>query len=121
MLKKFFSKQGFHVFSAGDGAQGYELAVKEKPDLVITDLLIPKIHGLDLCRKIKNDPQLGQIKVILLTAVYKKIPFRDDIEGCGAEDYLEKPVDLKHLKNRVDELLSMKREKDTAPDFYEVD
>ena len=123
LLKIFLRKHKFQVFCAENGAKGYDLVKKEKPDILITDLLIPKIHGLDLSRKVKDDPELEGVKVVLMSGLYRKTTFRDEIEGSDADDFIKKPIDLKHLKNLIDKLLGMKKEKnlDKAPDFYEVD
>lgn len=123
LLKKFLEKHKFQVFCAEDGAKGYDLVKKVKPDILIIDMLIPKIHGLDLSRKVKDDPELENVKVILMSGLYGDTTFRDDIEGSNADDFIKKPLDLNHLKSLMHKLLSMKKEKDLdkAPDFYDVD
>ena len=105
MLEMVFSRHGFQVFSAQDGAEGYELAQKEKPDILISDMLLPKIHGTELCKKIKETPELKQTKVILMTAVYKGPSFRFEARDCGADDFIEKPLDMKDLLSRIDKFL----------------
>ena len=105
MLEMVFSRHGFQVFSAQDGAEGYELAQKEKPDILISDMLLPKIHGTELCKKIKETPELKQTKVILMTAVYKGPSFRFESRDCGADDFIEKPLDMKDLLSRIDKFL----------------
>lgn len=105
MLEMVFSRHGFQVFSAQDGAEGYELAQKEKPDILISDMLLPKIHGTELCKKIKETPELKQTKVILMTAVYKGPSFRFEARDCGADDFIEKPIDMKDLLSRIDKFL----------------
>ena len=105
MLEMVFSRHGFQVFSAQDGAEGYELVQKEKPDILISDMLLPKIHGTELCKKIKETPELKQTKVILMTAVYKGPSFRFEAKDCGADDFIEKPLDMKDLLSRIDKFL----------------
>ncbi|MCK4263897.1 MAG: response regulator [Candidatus Aminicenantes bacterium] len=105
MLEMVFSRHGFQVFSALDGAEGYELVQKEKPDILISDMLLPKIHGTELCKKIKETPELKQTKVILMTAVYKGPSFRFEARDCGADDFIEKPLDMKDLLSRIDKFL----------------
>lgn len=105
MLEMVFSRHGFKVFSAQDGAEGYELVQKEKPDILISDMLLPKIHGTELCKKIKETPELKQTKVILMTAVYKGPSFRFEARDCGADDFIEKPLDMKDLLSRIDKFL----------------
>src|SRR4030042_5703875 len=73
LLEGILGQNDFLVRSARDGQAGLALVRKEKPDLVISDVVLPKLDGLGLCDQIKSDPELGRTKVILLTAVYKTI------------------------------------------------
>ena len=104
LLEEVLTKKGFKVLSARDGAEGYLLIEKEKPDVLISDMLIPKLHGLDLCRKIKETPELRQIKVILMTAVYKDPVFMAQAKSCGADCFIEKPINTKDLISRIKEI-----------------
>ena len=106
MLEMILSRHGYHVLSAKDGAEGFELAVKEKPDAVISDMLIPKIHGLELCTKIKQDPQLKDIKIILMTAVYKGAAFKFQAKESGADHFIEKPINTNNLLEKLKELIT---------------
>ena len=101
ILKKRLSQDDFQVFYAQDGESGYDLIRREKPDIVITDLLLPKIHGLDLCRKIKEDKDLKRTKVILMTATYKAPVFRREIQNSGAEEFIEKPLSTIDLMKKI--------------------
>lgn len=101
LLKRLLSQNEFQVFGAQDGKSGYELIQSEKPDLVISDLLLPKIHGLDLCQKIKEDPSLKKTKVILITATYKTAAFKHEIKESGAEEFIEKPIDTIELMKKI--------------------
>lgn len=106
MLEMILSRHGYQVLSAKDGAEGFELAAKEKPGVVISDMLIPKIHGLDLCTKIKQDPQLKDIKIILMTAVYKGAAFQFEAKDSGADHFIQKPIDTNELLDKLDKLLT---------------
>ena len=106
MLEMILSRHGYQVLSAKDGAEGLELITKEKPDAVISDMLIPKIHGLELCTKIRQDPQLKDIKVILMTAVYKGVAFQFEAKDSGADHFIEKPIDTNELLDKLDKLLT---------------
>jgi len=106
MLEMILSRHGYMVLSAKDGAGGLELISKEKPDVVISDMLIPKIHGLELCAKMKQDPELKEIKVILMTAVYKGATFHFEAKNCGADHFIEKPIDMNGLLDKLNELLA---------------
>ena len=105
MLEMVLSRHGYLVLSAKDGQEGLDLLNKERPDAIISDMLIPKIHGLDLCKKIKQDPQLKTIKVIMMTAVYKGASFQLTAKDCGADHFVEKPIDTKGLVDKLNEIL----------------
>jgi CheY-like chemotaxis protein len=106
MLEMILSRHGYLTLSAKDGAEGYEIAIKEKPDALICDMLIPKIHGLELCAKIKQDPQFKETKVILMTAVYKGTAFKFEARESGADHFIEKPIDTNELLDKLDELIA---------------
>jgi len=106
MLEMILSRHGYLTLSAKDGAEGLEIAIREKPDVVISDMLIPKIHGLDLCAKIKQDLQLKETKVILMTAVYKGASFKFEAKDSGADHFIEKPINTNDLLDKLDELIA---------------
>jgi len=106
MLEMILSRHGYLTLNAKDGAEGLEIAIKEKPDAVISDMLIPKIHGLELCAKIKQDPQLKETKVILMTAVYKGAAFQFEAKESGADCFIEKPIDTNELLKKLEELIA---------------
>lgn len=84
-----FSKEGLKVMRAEDGAAGLELAKKEKPDLVLLDIIMPKLDGFAVLKELKNDPQMGSTHVLLLTNLGQS----EDVEKgrqLGADDYFIK-------------------------------
>ena len=103
VLTKILSSAGFEVVSAADGATGLEIISREKPDLVVTDLLIPRIDGLGVCAKIKADPGLSGVKLVIITAV-KNYAFQSEARNCGADLVLEKPISYEMLKAALDQL-----------------
>lgn len=106
MLEMVLSRHGYQVLNAKDGAEGWAKASKEKPDVVISDMLIPKIHGLELCAKIKKDPELKKTKVILMTAVYKRASFHLEAKDSGADYFIEKPIDTNGLLEKLEKSLT---------------
>ncbi|NPV83866.1 MAG: response regulator [Candidatus Aminicenantes bacterium] len=102
MLEKLLSEKGYRVVKAHDGEKGLKLVREERPKLVICDMLLPKIHGADLCRKIKDDPELKETRVVLITAVYKGATSRIDVKSYGADNYFEKPINTKELLSWVE-------------------
>jgi CheY-like chemotaxis protein len=107
MLEMVLSRHGFQVLIAKDGAEGWDLVWKERPNVVISDMLIPKIHGLELCSRIKQDPELKKIKVILMTAVYKGVSFQSDAKESGADYFVEKPIDTNGLLAKPEKSLTI--------------
>lgn len=97
---------GFRVVTARDGQEALELAVQERPDLLITDYHMPQLSGLELCRKLKQDPQTAQIPAIMLTARgYHLEPH--DTEQSGILRMISKPFSPRHLLATVNEVLGM--------------
>jgi DNA-binding response OmpR family regulator len=88
---------GYRVIRAADGRQGLELAARDRPDLVLLDLLLPQIGGLEVCRELRREMM---VPIIMLTA---KSSERDKLEGrdLGADDYITKPFSPRELVARV--------------------
>jgi DNA-binding response OmpR family regulator len=80
------------LFVASDGEEGLEIIREEKPDLVFLDVMMPKMNGYDVCRTVKNDPELQDIKIILLTAKGQEADKKLGLE-VGALKYMTKPFD----------------------------
>ena len=101
VLRRSLSLEGFDVESAGDGETGLALALENRPDLVILDLMLPDMEGLEVCRRIRTLPgALAQVPVLMLTA---KGDAMDRIIGLeiGADDYLPKPFEPRELLARI--------------------
>jgi len=81
-----------------------EMIKSDHPDVVICDVLIPKIDGIDICEKIKKDPYLNDIKVILMTAL-KNIMIQKEAKASGADGFVEKPTDSRQLLTLIKSLL----------------
>lgn len=97
--------EDFRVLKATNGQDGLELLRKELPDLVICDIMMPKLDGMEFLRLMKSDKKLAHIPVIMLTA---KMGEEDQMTAfdSGADAYLTKPISLKYLRNRIDHLLA---------------
>ncbi len=95
---------GHEVLSADRGAAALTLLQKERPELVLLDLMLPDISGLEICRRLKSDPSLREIPVIMLTARTEEI---DRVVGfeLGADDYVVKPFSVRELILRVQAVL----------------
>jgi two-component system phosphate regulon response regulator PhoB len=97
-------RAGFEVFKAHDGIAGTETALRERPDLIVLDLMLPGRDGYGVFRELKRDPRTVDIPVIMLTA---RAQTEDRIQGleAGADDYLTKPFSPKELLLRVQAIL----------------
>ncbi len=104
MISRSLSQKGFQVLTALDGEEALKKAKEEKPELVISDMLLPRIDGLELCSRIKEDPDLASTRVILMTAVYKTASVRAEALAQKADAYLEKPVSAEELLKIIDSL-----------------
>lgn len=101
-------EEGYAVVEARHGKEGLEAARTHRPDLVVSDVMMPEMDGYAFCKALKADEDLGAAPIILLTA---KADTPDAIEGleCGAEDYVSKPFDMGELQARIERLLASRR------------
>ena len=109
-LEKTLILHGFWVYGTRDGQEAFDVIEREMPDVVISDMLMPKLHGLDLCTNIKRSPELKHIKVILITGVYPGSIGQREALNHGADSFIVKPIDPDRLVNRIFELLSIDAE-----------
>lgn len=101
----FFESAGYAVAQAGDGQVALEMARSERPSIILLDLRLPGLDGYQVCRRLKADPTTAQIPIIMITAFLTASS--DTVRGIeyGADDYLNKPVDLEVLAARVKMIL----------------
>ncbi|MFT7260402.1 MAG: signal transduction histidine kinase/DNA-binding response OmpR family regulator [Glaciecola sp.] len=110
-LRHFISLRlsaSYRILQAENGEQGFTLAQDELPDLIVSDVMMPKMTGYELTKKLKSTPATRTIPVILLTAKASK---RETVEGfaCGADDYLTKPFDTSELIMRVNAQINIRK------------
>jgi len=96
--------RSFHVITAYDGLEGWEKALKHSPDLIISDVMMPELDGLELCTRLKNDLNTSHIPVILLSARAETESYFEGY-GTGADDYIAKPFHLDLLELKVKSLM----------------
>jgi two-component system alkaline phosphatase synthesis response regulator PhoP len=104
LLKHYLTKEGYAAKDAGDGISGLKKARDESYDLIILDIMLPEMDGLEVCKELRGSPKTSTIPVIMLTA---KSEETDKIVGLelGADDYLTKPFSPKELMARIKALL----------------
>jgi len=105
ILRAFLESRGFAVAEASEGRGALAKMEQIRPDLVLLDVMMPGMDGWEVCRVIKQHPQLGGTRVVMVTA---KGGFEDKFEGLrsGADDYVVKPVDFKDLMEKVERNLA---------------
>ncbi|MCS2584173.1 response regulator [Bacteroides sp. BFG-551] len=104
LLVRLFSKV-YSVYEAQDGEEGFEKTKEVQPDIVLSDIMMPKMSGIEMCRMIKSNFETSHIPVILLTAQTAE---EFTIQGLkmGADDYITKPFNVKHLFMRCNNLVN---------------
>jgi len=100
LVRHHLEKEGLHCMEAKDGETALRLARESKPDLLVLDLMLPGIDGLEICRLLRRDPSTAQVAIIMLTAKAEEV---DRIVGLemGADDYIVKPFSPRELVARV--------------------
>jgi len=119
MLDYNFKKEGYRMVACNDGEDALDLAAKEHPDLIILDLMLPGVDGLEVCKILKKESKTASIPIIMLTA---KTQEADKILGLelGADDYVTKPFSPRELIARVKAVLRRIHEKDKLPEVLKI-
>jgi DNA-binding response OmpR family regulator len=114
-LRDSFEYEGYEVSAASDGKEGLEKAAREKPDIILLDVMLPVMSGIDVCRALRN--KAIEIPIIMLTARSQEI---DKVVGLeiGADDYVTKPFSIKELLARVRALLRRAAKQTVEPDAF---
>jgi DNA-binding response OmpR family regulator len=104
LIKLYLEKEGFRTITAMSGTEGLKQVKEEKPDLIVLDLMLPEVDGLEVCKRLRSGPDTAMLPIIMLTA---KAEESDTVIGLelGADDYVTKPFSPKALVARVKALL----------------
>lgn len=94
----------YDVSSAIDGVHGLEVVRKVRPDLLVLDLLMPRMHGFEVCRRLRADPDLKTTKILISSSKSYQHDVRTALEETGADSYIVKPFDVDEFNRRVDEM-----------------
>lgn len=118
LVKMYLEKEGFKTVAASDGAEALKQVRSERPDLVVLDLMLPEIDGLEVCKKLRISPQTAMLPIIMLTA---KSEESDTVVGLelGADDYIGKPFSPRALVARIKALFRrLERSEDRELNIY---
>ncbi|MBL8393570.1 MAG: response regulator [Candidatus Accumulibacter sp.] len=99
-------REGFEVLVAGDGEEALAKVRGERPDLVLLDVMMPKMNGFDVCQALRADPDLAGTRILMLTAKGRDTEVSKGL-GLGADGYMTKPFSTKELLAEVRKLLGM--------------
>lgn len=101
MMEQMILKQGpYRLLTASDGVEAIEKARSDHPNLILLDLMMPKLGGLETCRRLKADEATRAIPVIIVTT-HAEPSFREEAVECGCDDYLTKPITALKLMEKV--------------------
>ena len=114
LVKYNLEKESYQIVEAEDGLQGLRLAKTEKPDLMLLDLMLPQMDGLEVCRSLKGNQATAALPIIMLTAKSEEI---DKVIGLelGADDYMSKPFSPRELVARVKAVLRRSQKEASLP------
>ena len=118
LVKLYLEKEGFRTIAAMTGSEGLKQVKAENPDLIVLDLMLPEMDGLEVCKRLRSSPETAMLPIIMLTA---KAEESDTIIGLelGADDYVTKPFSPKALVARVKALLRrLERNSDNRTNSY---
>jgi YesN/AraC family two-component response regulator len=106
-LSELFADR-YHIYTAHDGEEAYSAVCEQLPDIILCDVMMPKMDGYDLCRKIKNDIRFSHIPLILLTAKTSEQSAYEGIEA-GADDYIAKPFNIEMLSLKLAKIVEKQK------------
>ncbi|MFA6029033.1 MAG: response regulator [Elusimicrobiota bacterium] len=103
-LQALLKSKGYEVSFAPDGLQGLEMARKGRPDLILLDVLIPRVNGYEVCRQLRTEPKTKEIRIVMVTG----LGTMRDVEkafACGATDYIIKPFNTDRLLKKIEKVM----------------
>ncbi len=107
LLQAYLEDVDCRTVPANDGLEGLEILAKAPPDFILLDVMMPKMSGFEVCKRIKNDPKTTDIPVIMVTALNEFGDIERGIDS-GTDDFLSKPVNMLELPTRVKTMLKLK-------------
>jgi two-component system alkaline phosphatase synthesis response regulator PhoP len=107
LLQAYLDSLPVEVIVAGDGLEAMEKVSSDQPDLILLDIMMPRMSGFEVCQKLKSNPSTRDIPIIMITALNEISDIERGVE-CGTDDFLTKPVNKLELLTRVKSLLRLR-------------
>jgi CheY-like chemotaxis protein len=107
LLEAYLEDLDCRTIAACDGPEALEAVKSDKPDLILLDIMMPKMSGFEVCRRVKNDPATNHIPIIMVTALNEFGDMQRAVD-CGTDDFVSKPVNKIELLTRVKTMLKLK-------------
>ena len=101
----YLSARGYHVLEAANGRMAIQTAINENPDVILLDLRLPDINGMEVAQELRKLPQTKNIPIVGWSADYKLNPQREMLRQAGIVDYMEKPIGFKDLNTVIERFL----------------
>lgn len=111
VLGDLLAAEGHRVLTAANGADGLERALAEQPDLILLDVMMPRLSGFEVCQQLKGDPATSPIMILMVTALGELGDIERAVEA-GTDDFLSKPVNRVELVKRVENMLKLRHVSD---------
>ena len=102
-----FKPWGLEIFNAVNGVEALAVATKEKPELILLDIMMPDMSGYEVSKKIKDDPELQNVYIIMVSAKTQQEDRKQAVHA-GADEYITKPFDIRLVRERVQSILDLK-------------
>ena len=106
LARMYLEREGFRVLDAGDGEAALEAVAKQKPALMVLDVMLPKLDGLEVCRRLRGTPVTRGIKILVITGV-DEMDLEEKARAAGADGFMRKPIDPEEFFEKVGELLKL--------------
>lgn len=107
LLEAYLAEEGYQIFMAADGQQTMQMVDQHQPDLILLDIMMPRMSGYEVCTQLKNDPSKRMIPVLIVTALNEPGDIEKAVQA-GCDDFLTKPVNRLELRTRVRSLLRVR-------------
>jgi DNA-binding response OmpR family regulator len=104
LISELLTRNSYEPLMAYSGASALELVKTHRPDLMVLDIMMPGLNGIEVCKKIKTDPELAGIKIVMLTAKTKAMDIQTAL-ASGADSYFTKPFKIAELLEKIKELI----------------